>query len=57
MLVLDTRPKDNSFDGRLRGYNGAYCYYDELSKWQRTKIHSNLLLIRLLLLLLFSKHI
>ena len=50
MLVLDSRPKESGFDNRLRGYNGVYCYYDELSKWEKVKLESNNFFFRLLLL-------
>lgn len=42
MLVLDgKRPTDNKFDNNLRGYSGAYCYYDDLSRWAKATLYSN----------------
>jgi len=38
MLILDKRPEHGGFDENLRGYNGRYCYYDELSKWERARL-------------------
>lgn len=40
MIVLDKRPEHGGFDERLRGYNGSYCYYDELSRWERARLDS-----------------
>lgn len=50
MIVLDSRPKDDKFDDRLRGYCGQYCYEDEVSKWECTGYVTDIVWIRLILL-------
>jgi hypothetical protein len=53
MLILDKRPDNNKFDDRLRGYNGRYCYYDELSKWEKAGLDNNSFLFKILFFLFY----
>jgi len=40
MLVLK-RNKNSKESNIIRGYNGIFCFYDDLSKWEKAKLEHN----------------
>ena len=48
MYIINNRPENDKFDDRLSGYNGRYCYYDELSKWSKAALDCDFFIYKLL---------